>query len=357
MGEEALFKRYTDMLIKQWDVLRGEFGLGELHSVYIGGGTPSLFPAGELDRIFDHLGLKSSAIAETTIEVNPESLTEQSLQDYGRLGINRISMGVQSLNRKILESMGRLAGRDDALKAIDMLKEWSGTWSADYIFAYPGQTAESQLEDIRDFLELDPPHLSLYQLTVEEGTALSRSLRKGASRLPDEEEMEISWERCLEVIGEFGYERYEISSFCRDGKYAVHNRVYWQSGRWLGLGAGAASMMDGSRRFTGGPLEKFLVSEEKDLISSGIFYSREDISREDRIGEVIMMGLRTCWGVDREKLITLLEREPEKVFQLSLEKWKGKLLCDQEGLRLNSAGLDWHSAVMVDLLLDLDKFF
>ncbi len=339
-------------------MLRDEFEISGIATLYIGGGTPSLLPAEELGRLLKSLGFSLSDGRETTIEVNPESLTPELLEAYASLGINRVSMGIQSLDENILKRMGRLAGREQALEAVRMLKGWSGTWSADYIFAYPGQSAGSQLQDLQQLLALEPPHFSLYQLTVEEGTALSQRLERGTDILPDDESMEEAWEQGLEMIRCNGYERYEISSFCRDGRYSRHNMVYWQSGRWLGLGAGAASMMDGANRFTGGTLEGFLNGGDDDLKSSGSFYRRESVSPKERVEEIIMMGLRTRQGVDISLLTEFSEQADLKsLFERTLTKWKGKVVLDDKTLRLNSSGMDWHSAVMVDMLLDLDKFF
>ena len=339
-------------------MLREEFEISDIATLYIGGGTPSLLPAEELGRLFKGLGLSPSDRRETTIEVNPESLNGNLLEAYESLGINRVSMGIQSLDEKILKRMGRLAGRDQALEAVRMLKKWSGTWSADYIFAYPGQTAESQLQDLVQLLSLEPPHFSLYQLTVEEGTALSQRIERGSDLLPDDEAMEDAWEQGLEMIRQAGYERYEISSFCRDGRYSRHNMVYWQSGRWLGLGAGAASMMDDARRFTGGTLDSFLNAGKNDLQSSGSFYRRESVSPGERVEEIIMMGLRTRKGVDISLLGEFLDQtDLISLFERTRTKWQGKVVLDDKFLRLNSSGMDWHSAVMVDMLLDLDKFF
>jgi oxygen-independent coproporphyrinogen III oxidase len=352
-----LFKRYTDQLILQQEILRSQFSIKDYQTIYFGGGTPSLLPREELARFIKSLKL-SGNIKEMTIEVNPESLTEELLLSYNRLGINRISMGLQSLRPEILKRMGRLASREKALESISLLKKWEGTWSVDYIFAFPGQDRISQLKDLEELLSLNPPHFSLYTLSVEEGTPLDGNLKKGNWHLPEEEEMEEAWEQALSLIEAAGYERYEISSFCRKGHYSRHNLAYWETTPWLGLGAAAASMMKDDSRFTGGSLEEFLSATEKDLGRGGSFYLTVKRSLQDRVSEDFMMGLRTKWGIGTEKLEKLLGENIEKSFlHNSLQKWNDKLIWDAGGIRLNSQGLDWHSGVMVDILLDLDKYF
>ncbi|MDC7221364.1 MAG: radical SAM family heme chaperone HemW [Spirochaetales bacterium] len=354
---DKIFRDYGDKIIQQNSLLSHEFGIKDYSTVYLGGGTPSLYSLKELERIFAALKLLPEE-REITIEVNPESLDSARLREYGRLGINRISMGVQSLDEKVLKAMGRISGREQALQSVQLLKGWKeGTWSADFIFAYPGQDKKSQLEDLRQFLALEPPHFSFYSLTVEEGTALHRRLEGGQLTLPDDEEMEQAWEEALIMIKQAGYERYEISSFCREEKYSQHNLAYWNSHDWIGLGPAAASKM-GGRRFTGKDLDSFLASEEQNLLSRGDFYQEEILSREDILAEEIMMGLRTKWGIGKERLESYLSFDDFSLLLAStLKKWQRRLVLDRSGLRLTSSGLDWHSAVMVDLLLDLDKFF
>jgi oxygen-independent coproporphyrinogen III oxidase len=356
-----LSKRYVDRLLLQHEILSREFPSGGYRTVYLGGGTPSLLPPREMKRLFRGLPVTGRE-EEITLEVNPESLTDELLDACSALGINRISMGVQSLNEEILIKMGRLAGREENLLAIERLGRWADnrdrSWSIDLIFGFPGQSGRTQLADLDDFLSLDPPHFSLYQLTVEEGTDLYGNCRDGRWELPPEEEMEEAWEKSLVRIEAAGYERYEISSYCRNGYRSRHNMTYWSRGAWLGLGAGASSMMNGNHRFTGKAWKDFLEGEPSSLASTGDFYEHEYQGLRDIVVETIMMGLRTRRGLGRSELDGLFPKgKPEVLFALTLERWKGKLILDREGLRLNSAGLDWHSAVMVDLLLDLDKYF
>ncbi len=353
--------RYIDRLILQHEILSREFSTGEYGTIYLGGGTPSLLPPKELERLFRGLSVTGRE-EEITLEVNPESLTDELLDCCTSLGINRISMGIQSLNEDILKKMGRLAGREDNLRAIDKLRRWAGemnrSWSIDLIFGFPGQSESSQLADLDEFLAQNPPHFSLYQLTVEEDTLLYRNCQENRWALPPEEEMEDAWEKGIVRIESAGYERYEISSYCREGFRSRHNMIYWNRGIWLGLGAGAASMMNVNHRFTGTTWKRFLEADPSALVSQGDFYEHEYLNRRDILIEKIMMCLRTRRGLSKDDLVSLFPKDkPEVLFADILSHWKGKIILDREGLRLNSAGLDWHSAVMVDILLDLDKYF
>jgi oxygen-independent coproporphyrinogen-3 oxidase len=341
----------------QYKILVDEYGVEKFSSIYLGGGTPSLIPIPLLNKISPIL---DSVSGEKTIEVNPESITGDLLKVYNDLGINRLSMGIQSFQDKILKKMGRLADLSVNMKALELIeKYWHHNWSLDMIFGYPGQTKISQIKDILTLLDVQPPHFSLYTLSIEKDTPLDKEMRDKRGSLPNQDDMEDSWFDSLEIIKRKNYERYEISSFGLKDCRSQHNINYWDMGQWLGLGPGGGShMFDSyhrSYRFMGKSLDDFFSSSSTDFLSTGIFYESAIIDNKESLKEMIMMGLRLSRGISLKRLKRGIPIDPSLFFKDILDKWRDKLILDSERLYLTEKGLDWHSAVVVDIFFLLDK--
>lgn len=213
-----------------------------VRSVYFGGGTPGLWHPAQIARVLagvdDSLGLPADA--EVTAEVNPGSVDIAALPELRAAGVNRLSIGVQSLHDKHLHRLGRLHTASDALGALRRALEVGfRSVSIDFMFALPGQPLAEWQGDLERVAGLGAQHLSLYSLTVEEGTPLFDWVRRGQVKLPDEESEALMFEAAADVLSARGYVHYEVSNFARPGHEAVHNALYWLGGEWLGLGAGA----------------------------------------------------------------------------------------------------------------------
>ncbi len=262
-------------------------------SLYIGGGTPSLMPADEFRRLADGLlELCPDGPEEFTIEVNPDDVSADKAAVWRAAGVNRVSMGVQSLVDSELQTIGRRHTADAAVKAYGMLRKSFRNISLDLIFGLPGQTEDSLLHTVEGFLDMSPEHISAYSLMYEEQTALTRMRDSGAiAETPEVDSVEM-FSMVSGMLADAGYEQYEISNYARDGYRSIHNSAYWHGLPYLGLGPGAHSY-DGlrTRRANRPDLKAWQGAE------SGFPYTEEILSDDEFREEYIMTRLRTREGI------------------------------------------------------------
>ncbi|GEM84360.1 radical SAM family heme chaperone HemW [Meiothermus hypogaeus] len=272
-----------------------------LKTLYFGGGTPSFLRSGELQALFAALPWDIRG-AEVTLEANPGTLNPERLQLLRGLGVNRLSLGVQSFQDEVLRTLGRAHGRKGALKAVEMSLEAGFRTSLDLILGLPGQDFEA---DLREARALGVGHISAYTLQIEPGTPFAL-----ANLQTDEEQEARAFERAEEILGEAGFVRYEVSNFALPLQESQHNKAYWQLGFWGALGPGAAAHLPAKSenhlyaiRTTNPPLPRWLAGEAPAI---------EEISPLEHIKEALMLGLRLAEGVE----VGELER------QTSLEVWE-----------------------------------
>ncbi len=211
-------------------------------TVYLGGGTPSSVDPSEIARLFDVLSrwIDFGKLREVTIEANPESISPDKIAAYKRIGIGRISLGVQTFEPKILETLGRIHSLDRAYAAIREVKGAGlKSWTFDLMYGLPGQTVGSFLDGVKRAIDFEPPHISTYGLTIETGTEFGRWQREGSLNAPDGDFQADCFEGARELFLKSGYGHYEISNFAKPGHEAVHNSLYWRRIPYLSLGAGA----------------------------------------------------------------------------------------------------------------------
>jgi oxygen-independent coproporphyrinogen-3 oxidase len=272
-------------------------------TVYFGGGTPSLLAPQLVEQLISaaksqyHLG----ADTELTLEVNPGTVTEESLAGYRAAGINRLSIGVQSLDDAMLTTLGRIHTAQQAREAVEMARKTGfDNIGIDLIHSLPGQTLDHWLQTLRDALAFGAEHLSIYGLTIEEGTPFARMEEQGELPLPDNDESAEMFEQAISFLASAGYEHYEIANFARPGRRSRHNQVYWRRGNYLGFGAGAHSFLckpDFGKRWSNPPsIEEYCLSSSSPQISE----AAEHLTQQDAMGEAIFLGLRMIEGVDPE---------------------------------------------------------
>ena len=274
-------------------------GPAEPRTVFVGGGTPSLLPERELERLFDGLeeacGFRRSA-SEVTVECNPESLTTAKARALVAAGVDRLSIGFQSLDSVLLELFGRVHSPADSFRAFEAARAADvGAVNVDLIYAVPGQRLPAWEVDLERVLALAPDHVSAYSLAFEEGTALTHDLRRGRLARLDEELELAFFERTRERLGAAGYDAYEISNFALDGHQCLHNIMYWENGDYVGIGPGAVSKL-GATRF-GSP--RSVGAWRAGVEERGFAASWEEtLPPLERLGETWWLGLRTARGVD-----------------------------------------------------------
>lgn len=239
--EEAI-DAYCEGLSAQVDAYGNAGELSEVETVYVGGGTPSLL-GGRLVGLVDYVRAYCEPV-EFTCEANPESFTLDLAQALRAAGVTRISLGVQSLNASELKAIGRIHSAEQAMLAVAQAKAAGFSTSCDVMCGLPGQTLDTFAETLRSLVTLNPDHVSVYPLQLEEGTPLARMEEAGEVEVPDEDFQAQCMDLAAEVLKEAGYERYEVASYAKPGHRCRHNIAYWTGKPYLGLGRSAASMLD-----------------------------------------------------------------------------------------------------------------
>jgi oxygen-independent coproporphyrinogen-3 oxidase len=280
--------------------MRALTGPRAVSSIFFGGGTPSLMEAATVESVLGEIATLWSldADAEITLEANPTSVEAERFRGYRAAGVNRLSLGVQSLNDRDLKFLGRLHSADEALAAIALARDTFPRLSFDLIYARPGQTAADWTRELRAALAHAADHLSLYQLTIEEGTAFAKLYEKGAFRLPDEESAAGLYRLTGEIAGEAGLSAYEVSNYAKPGAESRHNLVYWRYGDYVGVGPGAHGRIatpDGrfATRAARAPGEWIASVEAR---GHGI-EAQDEIGPGEQGDEMMLMGLRLEEGV------------------------------------------------------------
>jgi len=288
-GKENQIDRYLTALEQEASRYRAE----TFHTLYIGGGTPSLLSAAQLEKVFDlierHFG-KVADFAESTMEANPESLTAEKLEFLKARGLNRISMGLQSFQNEVLQRIGRIHNVEQFLRAYQAARRAGfHNINVDLIAGLPGQSAAQFTDGLNRLIGLGPEHISVYGLQVEEGTAFARE-----GVVADEDLLRAELEQTHRILESAGFVHYEISNFARPGYESKHNLNYWQNGEYLGLGAAAASYQQGTRRSNTTDLAKYITCMETGQDPTAFY---EKLSGKEKEGETVLLGLRMLGGV------------------------------------------------------------
>jgi oxygen-independent coproporphyrinogen-3 oxidase len=281
--------------------LRKDYLNGELvDTIYFGGGTPSLLPADFLEKILTQIALLfPGKRQEVTLEANPDDLNPQALATWKSLGIDRLSLGIQSFQDPILKAYNRAHTSTEAKQAIQLARAAGfEKFSIDLIYGYPHADHSLWHLDLEEALRLDPGHLSAYSLTIEPQTTFSNWTKKGKFSPAEDEFVAQQYEWLQEQADKAGYIQYEISNFSRPNQAAVHNSNYWKRRPYLGIGPSAHSFDGQSRGFN--PSSN--PSYTKALTKGTAPFVIENLSNSERLNEEILTGLRTCWGVDTESL-------------------------------------------------------
>ncbi len=296
-------------------------------TVFLGGGTPSLLEPAELAEILDCLRKRFafSPGAEVTVEANPESVTRDKLGEYRLAGVNRLSLGVQSLDSRLLARLGRLHSPRDARRAFDDARAAGfDNVSVDLMYGLPGLELDGWETTVRTVLGWEPDHLSAYGLTLDEG---SRWASEGVAGLPVEEGVVSQYWLLARLAGDRGYEHYEISNYCRPGQRARHNQVYWRGEEYLGLGPGACGFLGDVRYGNVKPVERYAALLERGASPVGEW---ERLTDRQRLGERLILGLRLADGVPLGWLEERARLDPHRLPRL-LEAWQAQGLLVIEG--------------------------
>lgn len=323
-----------------------------VHTLYFGGGTPSLLPPHEIAALIAHVRRLApvDAGAEVTLEANPDDIDAERIAAWKDAGITRISLGVQSFRDDRLRWMGRAHDATQALKSIGLVAHAGlASWTIDLIYGLPGMTAAEWDEQLTIALDHGMPHLSAYCLTVEERTALHRQVVKGQVRPANDGEQADRFEQLMERMEAAGLMHYEISNFGREGHFSRHNTSYWRGVPYLGIGPAAHSFDGATRRWNVANNVRYADA----LASGSVHWEEETLTPAQRVNERLLTGLRTMWGVDLRTLgIDLMEQSGASI-RMSMQR--GDLLLRDHHLVLTRQGRNFADRIAADLFIADDR--
>jgi oxygen-independent coproporphyrinogen III oxidase len=361
-GLERMIPAFTDALVgelRAWaPAVRGR----RVPTVFFGGGTPSLMPPAAMTRVLKAIRDEYDLLpeAEVSLEANPGTVDEAYLTALRGLGVNRLCIGVQSLDDSELRVLDRIHDARSAVQAYEAARAAGfENVNLDLIFGLAGQTPASWEATLRRAIALGPEHLSLYALTIEEGTPLAAQIARGIAPEPDGDVQAAMYELTQDVMAAAGYEHYEISNWCRPGFECRHNLVYWRDGEWLGLGPGAHSHLDGRRfavvRSPASYIEKALQSPRPgttigERMPQVAFEETPDAATAR--ADAAMLALRLSVGLDEGRFAKRFGLTPDEAFGDALEESEGLGLVERRGgvTRLTRPGRLLSNEVFVRLL-------
>ena len=301
------------------------YDIQKLRTLYIGGGTPTALSAPQLEVLLDGLtkNLDLSVLEELTIEANPGDLDEDKIAVLKNSQVNRVSLGVQTFDDKMLKKIGRSHLEKDIYENIDRLKlAGFDNISIDLIYALPGQTMAQVKDNVAKAISLDIPHMSLYSLILENHTVFMNRMRRGKLPLPKEELEAEMFEYIIAELERAGFEHYEISNFSKSGFESRHNLMYWDNAEYYGIGAGASGYVNGVRYKNHGPIRHYLSAVE----AGNARITEEHLTQKEQMEEEMFLGLRKKSGVSMARF--------EEKFGRSFDGLYGEIIRDlvQQGL-------------------------
>ena len=355
-NKDNLIENYVKALkkeIKMFDFLKYN-----VTTIYLGGGTPSYIKEEYIKEILESLKEKlvnnkvSWKDIEITIELNPGTVTKEKLEIYKEVGVNRISIGLQSTNNSLLKQIGRIHKFEDFLDTYNIAKEVGfDNINVDLMIALPNQTIEDIKKSLEEIVSLSPNHISVYSLIVEEGTLLEKQIDEGKMEHPsDEQERRMYW-YVKDFLELHGYKHYEISNFSKEGKESKHNMNCWNQEEYIGFGLASHSYIDGIRFCNTSNLEEYIDNIKNNSLDRNREVEERQ-EKEDKEKEFMMLGFRKIEGVDISKFKEKFGENPIFLFRKQLDKLVSEELIkvDLNNIRLTNKGLDLANIVFEEFI-------
>lgn len=354
--DEVTKEKYVQALCKEIGEYQAFTKEYYLETIYFGGGTPSVLDVKLLEQILNTIKQSFTVDmekAEVTVEVNPATVTKEKLEAYRKLGINRLSIGVQSALEKELQLLGRVHTFEQARECVQWAREVGFTnLSVDVMSALPNQTLEDYKETLEQLIALEPEHISSYSLIIEEKTPFYELYGEGKEKekeLPDEETDRAMYVYTKERLQEAGYERYEISNYAKKGLESRHNSSYWTGQEYLGVGLGASSLFTNARYHNETNLTVYMED-----IKAGRDVRREieRLVETEQMEEFMILGLRRMCGVSRAEFKSRFGKSMEIVYGSALQKLKkqGLITIEEDIVALTELGIDVSNQVFVEFV-------
>lgn len=341
-GMDGMFEDYVRRLCREMDEAAPSFyGVG-VKSVFFGGGTPSILPPALMGRIMDKImsAYDVNSDAEISMEANPGTLDAAKLREYKSMYFNRLSMGLQAWQDRLLERLGRIHSvgefEDNFLQARDAGFK---NINVDLMFSLPGQTLDDWQETLEKVIRLDPEHISAYSLIIEEGTPFFDMYEKGQITETDENTDRRMYYLAKEMLSDKGFRQYEISNFAKEGFECRHNITYWRTEEYRGFGLGAHSYVDGTRFHNS--------ADMKEYMAGGGRLDMEQLTPEEMQEEFMFMGLRMNEGISREEFLKRFKTDITSVYGQEISELISEgLLTENKGrISLTDRGIDVSNQV------------
>ena len=351
-GQLNRVEDYINSLIIELSLYKKELKNYRIKTIFIGGGTPSTIDSKYIYRILDYIykNFNTYKDMEISIELNPGTLELDKLNIYKEAGINRVSMGLQTLNNDILNKLGRIHNDKDFFHSYDMLKQVGfDNINVDLIFGLPDQTVSDGMKDIETLVELGVKHISYYSLIIEPGTLMDQWYQQNELNLLDEDDERKLYHDVRNYLKEKGYDHYEISNFSLKGYECKHNMVYWKIKPYLGVGLSSHSYINGKRFWNTHNLKDYIDKLYDSILP---IEEEETISKEIEMAEFCIFGLRLMKGIDKGEFRNRFNLNLSENYKNTIDKHKrtGLLFEDDHNISLTDKGLDLANLVEVDFL-------
>ena len=323
----------------------------QIDTIFIGGGTPSLIEPNLISKLIEELSMKFnlSDVKEFTIEANPGEAKFEYLKEYNDLGINRLSIGVQSLEPKLLEFLTRIHNPSDVFHTFDNARKAGfKNINCDLIFNIPNQSIDTWKRDLQKIIDLDPEHISCYSLTVEGNTQLFQYVKNGKVKMPNQDTNIDYYKLAQLILAKENFNQYEISNWSKPGKECQHNLHYWKIDPYLSFGPSAHSF-DGKKRYSNmRNLNQYIKSIEKGDDSRDF---SEKVTEKNYTNELIGFGLRIVHGIDLQKIPSSYRQSVNESIKLNHEKWGNHFRLEENKLKLTKEGFAFSDSIAIDLMI------
>lgn len=338
---------YVNALIKS--IIKSEYTDLEVDTIYLGGGTPSIIDSKYIDDILNAIREKFNINkdCEITLEVNPGTVDSNKLNDYYRIGINRLSIGLQSTYDRLLQNIGRIHTYNQFKECYDLARKIEfKNINIDLMLALPGQTLEEVENSVEKVIELNPEHISLYSLILEDGTKLKEEVDNGIQVLPSEELERKMYHSTKRILESHGYNHYEISNFSKEGYESKHNLNCWNQEEYIGFGLASHSYFENKRFSNIDNLEEYIKNINEDNIEKNIVIN-EIQTKEEQMKEYMMLGFRKLKGISISKFEQKFEMHPLFYFRFELATLEDDLLIevDLDDIKMTKRGLDFANRI------------
>lgn len=349
-NKNELIEDYIQALINEIKIKSEEFSNEEVSTIYIGGGTPSYIDSKYIIKIINtikenyQVNIKN---IEVTLEVNPGTVTKEKLTDYINCGINRISIGLQSTNNELLKQIGRIHTYEKFLETYNLAKETGfKNINVDLMLALPNQTIEQLEESVYKVIELQPGHISLYSLILEEGTKLFVDYEQGKLNLPSDEEERTMYWRTKKILEEAGYTHYEISNFAKDGYKSIHNVDCWEQKNYLGFGIAAHSYIENTRYSNIIETKQYIENIKNNKIKENKVI-QEIQNTNSMQKEFIMLGLRKIEGIKVSDFKNKFIQNPIYLYRKEFNELVENelVIIEEDIIKLTNKGIDFANIV------------